>query len=69
MVLRVAGQRAAGCPGLIENLLELSRLQAGSAHPRREWSSIEELLGEAVRELRAEAGPVQPGGRLRPSAR
>ena len=41
---------------LIENLLELSRLQAGSAHPRREWSSIEELLGEAAGELRAEPG-------------
>ena len=41
---------------LIENLLELSRLQAGSAHPRREWCSVEELLGEAVGELRAERG-------------
>ena len=41
---------------LIENLLELSRLQAGSAHPRREWCSVEELLGEAVRELGGEPG-------------
>ena len=41
---------------LIENLLELSRLQAGSAQPRREWCSVEELLGEAVGELRAERG-------------
>ncbi len=36
---------------LIENLLELSRLQAGAARPSRDWCSIEELLGEAVGEL------------------
>jgi two-component system sensor histidine kinase KdpD len=36
---------------LVENLLELSRLQAGAAEPRREWCSIEELLGEAVHQL------------------
>jgi two-component system, OmpR family, sensor histidine kinase KdpD len=34
--------------GLIDQLLDLSRLQAGSAEPRREWSSVEEALREAA---------------------
>lgn len=38
---------------LIDQLLDLSRLQAGTAEPRREWSSVEEALREAA----AHAGP------------
>lgn len=41
---------------LVDNLLDLSRLEAGAAEPRREWSSLEELLQAAVRELGADAG-------------
>ncbi|HET6506136.1 MAG TPA: ATP-binding protein [Baekduia sp.] len=33
---------------LIDQLLDLSRLQAGTAEPNREWSSIEEALHEAA---------------------
>jgi two-component system sensor histidine kinase KdpD len=33
---------------LVEKLLELSRLEAGAAEPRREWCSVEELLREAA---------------------
>ena len=36
---------------LVDNLLDLSRLEAGAAEPRREWASIEELLRGAVAEL------------------
>jgi len=36
---------------LVDNLLDLSRLEAGSAEPRREWTSVEEVLGSAVEEL------------------
>jgi two-component system, OmpR family, sensor histidine kinase KdpD len=35
------GQRLAG---LVEKLLDLSRLQAGSAEPRRDWVSLEEVV-------------------------
>jgi two-component system sensor histidine kinase KdpD len=35
------GQRLAG---LVEKLLDLSRLQAGSAEPRRDWFSLEEVV-------------------------
>jgi two-component system, OmpR family, sensor histidine kinase KdpD len=33
---------------LIDKLLDLSRLQAGTAAPHREWSSVEEVLREAA---------------------
>jgi two-component system, OmpR family, sensor histidine kinase KdpD len=38
---------------LVDNLLDLSRLQAGAAEPRREWTSVEELIRSALRELAA----------------
>jgi two-component system sensor histidine kinase KdpD len=37
---------------LVENLLDQSRLEAGVAEPHREWTSIEEVLGVAVEELK-----------------
>jgi two-component system, OmpR family, sensor histidine kinase KdpD len=42
---------------LVDNLLDLSRLEAGAAEPRRQWTSIEELIGAAVGELAA--GPEE----------
>jgi two-component system sensor histidine kinase KdpD len=36
---------------LIDNLLDLSRLEAGAAEPNREWCSIEEVLASAVDDL------------------
>ncbi|HEY7961930.1 MAG TPA: ATP-binding protein [Solirubrobacteraceae bacterium] len=38
---------------LVDNLLDLSRLEAGAAEPRREWTSVEELLHAALAELTA----------------
>jgi two-component system, OmpR family, sensor histidine kinase KdpD len=38
---------------LVDNLLDLSRLEAGAAEPRREWTSIEELIRAALSELAA----------------
>jgi two-component system sensor histidine kinase KdpD len=38
---------------LVDNLLDLSRLEAGAAEPRREWTSIEELIRSAVAEVGA----------------
>jgi two-component system sensor histidine kinase KdpD len=40
---------------LIEKLLDLSRLQADAAEPRRQWCSVEEILRETADEL-------DPGG-------
>lgn len=41
---------------LVDNLLDLSRLEAGAAHPRREWISIEEIIRVAVSELAESEG-------------
>jgi two-component system, OmpR family, sensor histidine kinase KdpD len=38
---------------LVDNLLDLSRLEAGAAEPRRDWTSIEELIRAALSELAA----------------
>ena len=50
---------------LIDNLLDLSRLEADAAEPRPEWSSVEEVLGAAIETV---AGEVQARGRRRPAA-
>jgi two-component system, OmpR family, sensor histidine kinase KdpD len=39
---------------LVDKLLDLSRLQAGAAEPRRDWCSIDEVLRAAVDELGAD---------------
>ncbi|HEY2217051.1 MAG TPA: ATP-binding protein, partial [Solirubrobacteraceae bacterium] len=38
---------------LVDNLLDLSRLEAGAAEPRREWTSVDELLRSALAEVAA----------------
>ncbi len=38
---------------LVDNLLDLSRLQAGAAEPHREWTSIDELIRSAVADIGA----------------
>ena len=43
---------------LVENLLDLSRLEAGAAQPRAEWMSVEEVLGVALEDLASQAAPA-----------
>jgi two-component system sensor histidine kinase KdpD len=45
------GQEARRLAHLVDQLLDLSRLEAGTAAPRREWTSIEELVRSAVDEV------------------
>jgi two-component system, OmpR family, sensor histidine kinase KdpD len=45
--------------GLVDNLLALSRLQAGSATPRTDWVSIEDLVSAAFEGLRGEPVDVR----------
>jgi two-component system, OmpR family, sensor histidine kinase KdpD len=42
---------------LVDNLLDLSRLEAGAAEPRRDWTSVDELIRAALAELAA--GPEE----------
>lgn len=44
---------------LIDKLLDLSRLQAGRAEPRRDWISIEDVLLSARESARAGSGAVR----------
>ncbi len=49
---------------LVDNLLDLSKLQAGAAEPRREWLSVEEILGMALEDL----APPPPANHATPSS-
>ena len=42
---------------LVDNLLDLSRLQSGAAEPRADWVSIEEVIRNAAEHAEATAGP------------
>ena len=53
---------------LVDNLLDLSRLEAGAAEPRREWISPEEVIGSALADLAAGAGRLRALDRPRPAA-
>jgi two-component system sensor histidine kinase KdpD len=45
--------------GLVDKLLDLSRLQAGSAAPRADWVSVEDLVAAASEALRSPGRPVR----------
>jgi two-component system sensor histidine kinase KdpD len=45
---------------LVDNLLDLSKLQTGAAEPRREWLSIEEIIGMALEDLAPPPPPPTP---------
>ncbi len=46
------GEQAQAMLRLIENLLDLARLQAQGVELKRQWHSLEEIPGTALRELR-----------------
>jgi two-component system sensor histidine kinase KdpD len=52
---RAITEEAERLTALVEKLLDLSKLQAGAAEPRRQWCSVEEILRETADEL-------DPGG-------
>jgi K+-sensing histidine kinase KdpD len=45
--------------GLVDKLLDLSRLEAGQAQPRPDWCSVEEVVTAAVEDLGERAGMVR----------
>ena len=53
---------------LVDNLLDLSRLEAGAAEPRREWISVEEVLGAALGGAGAAGRGFRAVDRPRPAA-
>jgi two-component system sensor histidine kinase KdpD len=49
----VIGEETQRLSRLVDNLLDLSRLEAGAAEPRREWVSADELIRASVAEVGA----------------
>ena len=43
-------QEARQLSALVNNLLDMARLQSGAVNLRREWESVEELVGSAIRQ-------------------
>src|SRR5256885_4049526 len=41
---------------LVENLLDMARLQQGGVHLQREWLRLDEVVGSALRQMRARLG-------------
>jgi two-component system sensor histidine kinase KdpD len=52
----VVVEEAQRLSALVEKLLDLSRLQAGAAEPRRDWCSLEEVVRTAVDDVAADDG-------------
>jgi two-component system sensor histidine kinase KdpD len=50
-LLQTISDESARLGRLVTNLLEMTRLEAGAVNLRREWSSVEELIGAALRRL------------------
>ena len=53
---------------LVDQLLDLSRLQAGAAEPREDWCSLEEVIRAAVEDTGAPADRVRLAIAARPAA-
>jgi two-component system sensor histidine kinase KdpD len=51
---------------LVRNLLDMTRLEAGALQPRREWHSLEELVGSAVARVERYAGERRLEVRVEP---
>jgi two-component system sensor histidine kinase KdpD len=41
---------------LVRNLLDMTRLESGTLQPRRDWHSLEEIVGSALARVRRQAG-------------
>jgi K+-sensing histidine kinase KdpD len=56
---RAITDEASRLAGLVDKLLDLSRLEAGQAQPRPDWCSIEEVVAVAVEDLGERGGLVK----------
>lgn len=49
---RVVFQSSMRMRGLVENILDMARLQSGPIHLRHEWQALEEVLGATLEDMR-----------------
>jgi two-component system sensor histidine kinase KdpD len=50
-------ERTHGMADMVTNLLDMARIQSGEVRLRREWQSVEELIGSALHAAQAAWGP------------
>jgi two-component system sensor histidine kinase KdpD len=50
--VRSMGAEARELNALVSNLLDMARLESGTVHLRKDWQSVEELVGGAIRSAR-----------------
>ena len=55
---RAIGQESRQLNALVTNLLDMARLQSGQINLRRDWQSVEELVGSAIRAARHALGDL-----------
>jgi two-component system sensor histidine kinase KdpD len=49
-VVRAIGDEARHLSALVNNLLDMARLQSGAVNLKNEWQSVEEIVGSAIRQ-------------------
>lgn len=54
MLLETIAQEAARLNRLLENVLQMSKLDAGAIQPQRQWHVVEELIGSALHRTQVE---------------
>jgi two-component system sensor histidine kinase KdpD len=55
---RAIGKEARELSSLVSNLLEMARLESGQANLRKDWQSVEEVVGGAIRSARHALGEL-----------
>jgi two-component system sensor histidine kinase KdpD len=55
-MLEQVSTQAQAMQRLVENLLDMARLQQGGVHLQREWLPLDEVVGSALRQMRARLG-------------
>jgi two-component system sensor histidine kinase KdpD len=58
-VARSISREARELSALVTNLLEMARLESGQVELRREWQSVEEVIGSAIRSARHALGALE----------
>ena len=53
---------------LVNNLLDMARIQSGEVKLRRQWLPFEEVVGSALKSAQSALGPPPGGGRTRPGS-
>jgi len=62
--VRSISHEARELSALVTNLLDMARLESGDVHLRKDWQSVEEVVGSAIRSARHALGSLEVGTQL-----